>query len=99
VLGLVCDTMAERVALVRQQEEDRRSRQEVSNIAQDESVDGEDMVDVEGFQDEREIWEVTHVREEDLETTEGEGVDFLAQLLELAGCQQVNDEETEKDLS
>ena len=26
-----------------------------------ESVDGEDMVDYEGFQDEREIWEVTHV--------------------------------------
>ena len=36
---------------------------------------------------------------EDVETTEGEGVDFLAELLELAGWTQVNDEETEKDLS
>ncbi len=44
-------------------------------------------------------WEVTHVREEDLETTEREGVDFLAELLELVGWAQVNDEETEKDLS
>ncbi len=51
-----------------------------------ESVDGEDMADDEGFQDEREIWEVTHVREEDLETTEGEGVDFLTELLDLVGC-------------
>jgi hypothetical protein len=33
----------------------------------------------------REIWEVTHVCEEDLETTEGEGVDFLSELLELVG--------------
>jgi hypothetical protein len=52
-----------------------------------------------GFQDEREIWEVTHVREEDLETTEGEGVDFLPELLDLVGWSQVNDEETEKTLS
>ena len=51
-------------------------RQEVCNIAQDESVDGGDMVDDDGFQDDSEAWEVTHVREEDLETTEGEGVDF-----------------------
>ena len=43
--------------------------------------------------------EVTHVSEQDLETTEGEGVDFLAELLEPAGWPQVNDEETEKDLS
>ncbi len=30
-----------------------------------------------------EIWEVTHVSEEELETTEDEGVDFLPELLEL----------------
>jgi hypothetical protein len=36
-------------------------RQEVSIISQDESVDEEDMVDADGFQDDREIWEVTHV--------------------------------------
>ena len=41
----------------------------------------------------------THVSEQDLETTEGEGVDFLAELLALAGWSQVNDKETEKDLS
>ncbi len=43
--------------------------------------------------------EVTHVSEQDLETTEGEGVDFLAELLDLVGCPQVNDKETEEDLS
>ena len=51
-----------------------------------------------GFQDEREIWEVTHVREEDLETTEGEGVDFLGELLELSGWTLVDDDETEAEL-
>jgi hypothetical protein len=40
-----------------------------------------------------------HVCEEDLETTQGEGVDFLAEILELVGWSQVNDEETETDLS
>ena len=41
----------------------------------------------------------TCVRKEacDLETTEGEGVDFLPELLELAGWGQVDDEETETD--
>jgi hypothetical protein len=63
--------------LVRQEEEDRRVRQEVCIVTQDESVDEEDMVDDDGFQDDREIWEVTNVCEEDLETTEGEDVDFL----------------------
>jgi hypothetical protein len=37
------------------------------------------MEDDEGVQDEREIWEVTHVSEQDLETTEGEGVDLLVE--------------------
>jgi hypothetical protein len=69
--------MTGRVPFARQEKEDRRVRQEVFNITQDESVDGEDMVDNDGFQDDREIWEVTHVCEEDLETTEGEGVDVL----------------------
>jgi hypothetical protein len=39
------------------------------------------------------------VCEEELETNESEGVDFLAELLELVWWSQVNDEETEKDLS
>ncbi len=34
-----------------------------------------------------------------VETTEGEGVDLLAELLELEGWSQVIDDETEKDLS
>ena len=57
--------IADRVTLARQEEEDRRVRQEVYNIPHDESVDGEDMVDDEGVQDEREIWEVTHVSEQE----------------------------------
>ena len=39
-----------------------------------------------------------NVGEEDVEPTEGEGVDFLPELLDLVGWGQVDDEETEKDL-
>jgi hypothetical protein len=87
--------------LVRQEEEDRRSRpvSEVSSITQDESVDEDYMVDDEGVQEEREIWEVTHVSLQELETTESEVVDFLSEPLELAGWSQVNDmKEKEKDV-
>jgi hypothetical protein len=66
-------------------------------MTQEASVDNEEMVDDDGFQDDREIWEVTHVREEDLETNEGEGVDLLDELLEVVGWSQVNDKQTEKD--
>ena len=62
-----------------------RTRQSVSIITQDDTSDEEDLEDDEGVQDEGEIWEVTHVSEQELETTEGEGVDFLAELLELVG--------------
>ena len=99
VLGLVCEKMSELVVFVRQEEEERRTRQEVSSITQDDTVDEEDLEDDEGFQDERDIWEVAHVSEEELETTEGEGVDLLSELLELVGCPEVNDKETDKDLS
>jgi hypothetical protein len=99
VLGLVCEKMTERVVCARQEEEDRRVRQEVCNSPQEELGDGEGMVDDDFFPDDREVWELTHVREEDVETTEGEGVDFLTELLDLEGCPQVNDEQTEKDLS
>ena len=61
---------------------------------QEESVDGQGMVDDDDFPDDREVWEVTHVREEDLETNEVEGVDFLSELLEMVGWGQVDDEET-----
>ena len=97
MLGLVCEKMAERVLCARQEEEHRRVRQEVRNSPQEELGDGEGMVDDDCFPDDREVWEVTHVCEEDLETAEGEGVDFLAELLELVGWGQVDDEETEKD--
>ncbi len=43
--------------------------------------------------------QVDVVREEDVETTEGAGVDFLAELLELVGWGQVDDEETERRTS
>ncbi len=38
------------------------------------------------------------MREEDVEMTEGEGVDFLAELLELSGWTLVDDDETEPEL-
>ena len=36
-------------------------------------------------EDEREIWEVTRVSEEEVDKTEGECVDFLSELLEVTG--------------
>jgi hypothetical protein len=98
VLCLVCEKMSERVVCARQEEEDRRVRQEVHNSPQEELGDGEGMVDDDCFPDDREVWEVTHVREEDVETTEGEGVDFLSELLELSGWTLVDDDETEPEL-
>jgi hypothetical protein len=99
VLGLVCEKMTERVVCARQEEEDRRVRQEVFNSPQEESGDGEGMIDDDCFPDDREVWEGTHVCEEDVETTEGEGVDFLCELLDLSGWTLLDEEETEKDLS
>ena len=54
-MGLVCEKMTEWVVLTRQEEEDRRVRQEVSIITQDDTVDDEDLEQDEGFQDERDI--------------------------------------------
>ena len=87
------------MVLARQEEEDRRTRKEVVSIVEDDPGEEEDIEDDEGVQDEREICQTTHVSEEELEATEGEGVDLLAQLLELVGWSEVNDKETEKDLS
>ena len=61
MLGLVCEKMAERVSLARQEEEDRRTRKEVDSIVEDDPGEEDDM-----DEDEREIWEVTHVSEEEL---------------------------------
>jgi len=63
----------------------RRYSDTTGRMVSDDTVSGD-----EGFLDDREC-------EEDLETTEGEGVDFPSELLELSGWTQVNDEETEKD--
>jgi hypothetical protein len=64
--------MTKRVIQVRQEDEDRRSRQEesdVDNIVDSESGEEEDKEDDDGVADEKDIWEVTHVTEEDFETT------------------------------
>ncbi len=92
--------MTQRVQFTRQEEEeDRRETQEVSNITQDQEVEEEHIDDDEGVKIERKIWEVTHMSLQELETTKGEVVDFLTELLEIVGWSQVDDKETEKDLS
>jgi len=80
--------MAERVVVVRQQEEDRRIREEtvpVFNLHVDDSTGQEAQEDDEGTADEREIWQVTDVTEEDFETTEGESVDLYDKLMAMVG--------------
>ena len=59
--------------------EDRLTRQEeasVSILVETDPVVHKDEEDDTGVVDEREIWEVTTVTEEDLETTEGETMDL-----------------------
>ena len=89
VLGMVCEKMSERVQVVRQEEEDRRIREEtgtVANLHDDDSTGQEEQEDHEGSVDEREIWEVTDVTEEDFETTEGGVVvDLYDKLMKMAG--------------
>ncbi len=73
VLGMVCEKMAERVEVAREQEVDRRIREEtvtVGSLHDEESTTQEDQEDDEGAADEREVWQVTDVTEEDFETTE-----------------------------
>ena len=69
----------------------------LTTSTQDDTVDEEDLEDDEGAQDETELWEVTHVSDQELEATEDESVDFLVELLCPMGWPQVNDNETEKD--
>jgi hypothetical protein len=79
VLGVVCVKMVQWVWLTRQEDEDRWARQESVNltiIVENESGEQEDTEDDDGTRDEREIWEVTHVTEEDFETNEGEVEDL-----------------------
>ena len=63
-----------------------------------ESGEEEDTEDVEGTRDENEIWKVTHVTEEDFETTEGESEDLYDKLMEMTGW-KVTDNENENDLT
>ena len=93
LLGLVCEKMTKRVELPRQEEEDRWTRQEtttVSILLEEESGGEKDKSDDDGTAEEREIWQVTAVTEEDLETTEGEAVDLYDKLMELAGWKVVD---------
>ena len=88
VLGLVCAKMAKRVLLARQVEEDRQLRLEEDNVAtilENDSGEEQDNQDDEGTADERDIWEVAHVTEQDFETTEGETEDLYDKLMVMAG--------------
>ena len=52
----------------------------------------------EQVRDEKVIWDVAHVTEEDFETTEGETEDLYDKLMEMAGW-KVTDKEKENDLT
>ena len=70
---LVCDKMAKRVRLARQEDEDSRARHEATNlgrIVENEAGKEDETEDDAGSGDERNIWSVAHVTEEDFETTE-----------------------------
>ena len=80
---------------------DRKTRtgQEESNVArivENETREEEDTEDGEGVGDEREIWEVSHVTEEDFETNEGESEDLYDKLMEMTGW-KVTDNENENE--
>ena len=65
--------------LTRHEDEDRRARQATINLAsivENDVGEEEDKEDDEGAGDERDIWEVGHVTEEDYESTEGESEDL-----------------------
>ena len=63
-------------------------------IVENETGEEEDQEDDEGVPDERDIWDVTHVTEEDFETTEGESEDLYDKLMEMSGW-TVTDKELE----
>ena len=93
--------MNKRVRQTRQEDEDNRVRQEWTNlgrIVENETGEEENSEDDEGGGDEREIWSVTHVTEEDFKTTEGESEDLYDKLREMVGCKVAeNENENEKD--
>ena len=80
--------MKKRVWLAGQQDEDRRARQEATNLrrnVENEAGEEEDTEDDKGHGDERDIWEVAHVTEKDFETTEGEAEELYDKLMAMAG--------------
>jgi hypothetical protein len=87
--------------LVRQEDKDRWERQEKDNLAgivENEVGEEEDREDDEGAGDERDIWEVAHVTEEDFEATEGKSEDLYDKLMEMTGW-KVTDKEKENVFS
>ena len=87
------------MTLTRKEDEDKRARQEGTNldrIVENESREEDDTEDDEGGGDEREILSVTHVTEEDFETTEGESEDLYDKLMEMTGW-KVTDNENENE--
>jgi hypothetical protein len=74
VLGLVCEKMGERLVVTGLEEEDRRTKHwktvTVSILLEEESGEDQDKEEDEDTTFEREVWQVTDVTEEDLETTE-----------------------------
>ena len=75
----------------RQAEEDRQLRLEEANVTtilENDAGEEQDKQDDEGVPDERDIWEVTHVTEQDFETTEGETEDLHDKLMAMAGWTQ-----------
>ena len=57
----------------------------VSTILENDAGEKQDKQDDEGAADERDIWEVAHVTEQDFETTEGEEEDLYDKLMAMAG--------------
>ncbi len=68
-------------------------------IVENETGEEEDTEDDEGVGDERNIWSVTHVTEEDFETTEDESEGLYDKLMEMTGWKVTdNENENENDL-
>ena len=89
--------------LTRYEDTDSRVKQEAVNLDRivENNVGGEEDKDKEDDEcagDERDIWEVTHVTEEDFERTEGEAENLYDKLMEMAGW-KVTDKELDHDLT
>jgi hypothetical protein len=68
--------------------EDRQLRLQEANVAtilENDAGEEQDNQDDEGATDERDIWEVAHVTEQDFETTEGETEDLYDKLMSMTG--------------